>query len=59
MRVADFRAFVKHVACGVLRMGPAAEWGAHSARIGGATDIADSGKTSPALLQAKEQQVGE
>ena len=29
------------------------EWGAHSARIGGATDLAATGKTSMLLLRAK------
>lgn len=29
------------------------EWGAHSCRIGGATDLVASGKASPLLLQAK------
>lgn len=30
-----------------------AEWGAHSCRIGGATDLVATGKASPLLLQAK------
>ena len=29
------------------------EWGAHSCRIGGATDLVATGKASPILLQAK------
>lgn len=29
------------------------EWGAHSCRIGGATDLVSTGKASPLLLQAK------
>ena len=34
-------------------MGKRSEWGAHSARIGGATDLAATGESSPVLLQAK------
>ena len=35
------------------------KWGAHSGRIGGATDLAATGKASQLLLQAKaEKEVG-
>lgn len=35
------------------------EWGAHSCRIGGATDLAASGRTSPLLLQARGRWVSD
>ena len=53
MTTCQFRAFVRHVAHGILRMGRKGHWGGHSARIGGATDLVATGKTSPLLLQAK------
>ena len=31
----------------------ACEWGSHSCRVGGATDLVSTGKASPLLLQAK------
>lgn len=34
-------------------------WGAHSCRIGGATDVAATGNTSPLLLQAKGRWAGD
>lgn len=36
-----------------------AHWGAHSCRIGGATDLAAAGNTSPLLLQAKGRWAGD
>ena len=53
MSSAQFRESVRDVACGVLRMGKRRQWGGHSPRIGGATDLASTGKCSPVLLQAK------
>ena len=50
MRMRDFRAFVKRIA-GAAGL-PAGEFGGHSARIGGATDLV-AGGASPLLLQAK------
>ena len=53
MSSAQFRECVRDIACGVLRMGKRRQWGGHSPRIGGATDLASTGKCSPVLLQAK------
>ena len=52
MRVSDYRALIQRYdrIIGHTKM---AEWGAHSARIGGATELASSGRCSPALLAAK------
>lgn len=50
--VASMRALIRERmrAIGYTR---AKEWGAHSCRIGGATDLVATGKASPLLLQAK------
>ena len=53
LRVAELRAFVRTVAVTKLGMGPKRRWGAHSPRIGGATDLMSTGGSSPVLLQAK------
>ena len=52
MRVTDYRALIQKYAraIGQTKM---SEWGAHSTRIGGATDLASSGKCSQALLAVK------
>lgn len=48
---AQFRSRVRQLAA---RLGmPPKQFGAHSARIGGATDLADSGEASALLLEAK------
>jgi hypothetical protein len=52
MSVAQLREFTRDCA-GRLGFTSRAEWGAHSARIGGATDLVATGKTSQVLLQAK------
>ena len=52
MRVADMRAVVQRYA-GLIGQGSKSQWGAHSPRIGGATDLATTDKCSPALLAAK------
>ena len=52
MTVGDVRATVRRYAANIGQ-GSAAEWGAHSLRIGGATDLSATGKCSPALLAAK------
>lgn len=48
-----FRSWIRHLASEVLGMGDKREWGAHSARIGGATDLASTGRMSRVLLMAK------
>ena len=53
MTCGHFRQLVRRVAHGVLRMGKPKQWGGHSARIGGASDLVSTGKASPLLLQAK------
>lgn len=50
--VAQLRKYVRDCA-GVLGHTLRRQWGAHSARIGGATDLASTGKASQLLLQAK------
>ena len=52
MKVGDMRATVQRYAQ-LIGQGTAAQWGAHSPRIGGATDLAATDKCSPALLAAK------
>jgi hypothetical protein len=52
MTVAQLRAFTKDCAA-ELGYGVRAHWGAHSGRIGGATDLASTGRASQLLLQAK------
>ena len=52
MKVADVRAAVRRFAAIIGQKGTAL-WGAHSLRIGGATDLSATGKCSPALLAAK------
>ena len=52
MRVGELRAFVK-VLAKELGFTNAAEWGAHSMRVGGATDLAATGQASELLLKAK------
>lgn len=52
MTVAQLRVFTQD--CAVeLGYGMRAHWGAHSGRIGGATDLAATGRASQLLLQAK------
>ena len=51
MTTARYRALVKRYA-GMLGYAPG-EFGAHSTRIGGATDLASTGAASELLLQAK------
>ena len=53
MSGAQFRECVRDIACGILRMGKRRQWGGHSPRIGGATDLASTGECSQLLLQAK------
>jgi hypothetical protein len=52
MSVAQLRAFTRNCA---TRLGypVRSHWGAHSGRIGGATDLASTGRASQLLLQAK------
>ena len=52
MSVAQLRAFTRNCAA---RLGypVRSQWGAHSGRIGGATDLASTGRASQLLLQAK------
>ena len=52
MTVANLREFTRDCA-GMLGHKERTQWGAHSARIGGATDLASTGKASQLLLQAK------
>jgi hypothetical protein len=52
MSVAQLREFTRDCA-GRLGFTTRAQWGAHSARIGGATDLVATGKASQVLLQAK------
>ena len=52
MRVTDYRCLIKKYAR-MLGYTVMSEWGAHSTRIGGATDLASTGRCSPALLAAK------
>ena len=53
MSCSQFRQLVRDVAHGVLGLGKRKQWGAHSPRIGGATDLAATGKACVLLLQAK------
>jgi len=53
MKAAEFRAFVKYLGAKVLKLGESKQWGAHSPRVGGATDLCATGKSSAVLLQAK------
>ena len=53
MSVSHFRAWVQRLGSHELGLGSAREWGAHSGRIGGATDLAATGEASALLLQAK------
>lgn len=50
--VASMRALIRE-RMRVLGFVVASEWGAHSCRIGGATDLVATGQASPLLLQAK------
>lgn len=50
--VAQLRKFVRDCA-GTLGFRVRRQWGAHSGRIGGATDLASTGRASQLLLQAK------
>ena len=50
--VAHLRKFTRDCAA-VVGFRDGKQWGAHSARIGGATDLASTGKVSQLLLQAK------
>ena len=52
MTVAHLRSLVRRVA---KRLGYPSkhEWGAHSLRVGGATDLASTGKASELLLRAR------
>ena len=50
--VAQLRKFVRDCA-GAIGYGDRRLWGAHSGRIGGATDLASTGKASELLLKAK------
>ena len=52
MRVTDYRALIQRFAR-IIGYLDARQWGAHSTRIGGATDLASTGKCSQALLAAK------
>jgi hypothetical protein len=52
MTVAHLREFTRECAA-QLGYTERKQWGAHSARIGGATDLASTGKASQLLLQAK------
>jgi hypothetical protein len=52
MQVADLRSAVRAYAA-ELGYGAASEWGAHSMRIGGATDLVATGGCSEVLLAAK------
>ena len=52
MSVAHLRAFTRNCAA-ALGYAARHEWGAHSGRIGGATDLAATGRASQLLLQAK------
>ena len=53
MSCSQFRQLVREIAHRVLRLGKEKEWGAHSPRIGGATDLVATGRASVLLLQAK------
>jgi hypothetical protein len=52
LRVAQLRGFTRNCAA-ALGYTVRSHWGAHSGRIGGATDLASTGKASQLLLQAK------
>ena len=52
MTVAHLRKFTRDCAT-VLGYSERAHWGAHSGRIGGATDLAATGRATQLLLQAK------
>jgi hypothetical protein len=52
MTVSQLREFTRDCA-GRLGFEDRAQWGAHSARIGGASDLAATGRASQILLQAK------
>ena len=53
MSVGEFRKVVKNLGAKMLGLGESMEWGAHSPRIGGATDLCATGKSSQIMLQAK------
>lgn len=58
MTVSEMRKLVKE-RMKLLGYEQQAHWGAHSCRIGGATDLAAAGNTSPLLLQAKGRWAGD